>query len=379
MKLLFLSHTSDCSGGAQKCLLDLLKGIKQIYPDWQIFMVFPGAGDLVDACSSYLDGYTFLQMEWWLIGDEEHITLRKKVSYVCNLLKYSMKLVSYLKLIKPDYGITNTIVLPHLALSCKLLGVKHCWFIHEMPDLTWQNITPIFKYRFIYKVVDRFSDKILVTSECVKCHYRNLVANDKVSVINQAVDLPLMPDMNYAQKVRKRYTILLVGAFDSNKGQLELLQAVKKIIVEGRDIFCYLVGPDTGLMSVCQDFVKDNRLDGNVEIVPYVKEISSYYFKVDALLVCSAFETFGRVAVEAQMCGLPVILSNVGANPERIEDGKNGLLYQKNNIMDLVAKIEMLRDDITRNVFIENIDLDAVRKKYSTVRFASHFSRLLSE
>lgn len=63
------------------------------------------------------------------------------------------------------------------------------------------------------------------------------------------------------------------------------------------------------------------------------------------MLVCSTFETFGRVAVEAQKCGLPLILSDVGANPERIEDGVNGLLYQKGNIAELAEKIEILRDE----------------------------------
>lgn len=49
MKLVFLSHVSDCAGGAQRCLLDLLRGLKHIHPDWQLYMVLPGPGDLLDA------------------------------------------------------------------------------------------------------------------------------------------------------------------------------------------------------------------------------------------------------------------------------------------------------------------------------------------
>ena len=56
MKLVFLSHVSDCAGGAQRCLLDLLRGLKHIHPDWQLYMVLPGPGDLLDACSPYMDG-----------------------------------------------------------------------------------------------------------------------------------------------------------------------------------------------------------------------------------------------------------------------------------------------------------------------------------
>lgn len=373
MKLIFLSHLSDCSGGAQRCLLDLLKGIKFRFPDWQVYIVFPCQGDLIDACSPYIDGYMLLRMEWWLY-ERNDMPLRRRLH---RLWKSSMKLVSYLRKIKPDYGITNTIVLPHLALACRILGVKHSWFIHEIPNLTWLNFTPLFNYRFLFRIIDRLSVKILVTSECVKYHYQKVVTRSKVRVINQAVELSLEPGIGMYKDVGMKFSILLVGAFDSNKGQMELLQAVKRIVDAKRYIFCYLVGPDAGFMSQCQDYVRYNGLDENVKIVPYTKQIASYYALADVVLVCSGFETFGRVAVEAQKCGLPVILSDVGANPERIEDGVNGLLYQKGNVADLVEKIEWLRDEKVRRSYSDHIDSVMLKEKYSIESFASSFCTLL--
>lgn len=155
MKLVFLSHVSDCAGGAQRCLLDLLRGLKHIHPDWQLYMVLPGPGDLLDACSPYIDGYRFLQMEWWLVGKDMDIGTREKLSYIRKLSKYSIKLTRYLRRIKPDYGMTNTVVFPHLAISCKMLGIKHCWFIHEIPDVTWLNLNPVFEFRFIFRAIDK--------------------------------------------------------------------------------------------------------------------------------------------------------------------------------------------------------------------------------
>lgn len=160
----------------------------------------------------------------------------------------------------------------------------------------------------------------------------------KISSITQAVELPMTVGVDVKCDRHTRYTILLVGAFDSNKGQMELLQAVKRIVAEGKDILCYLVGPDVGFMPKCQKYIQDNGLDNNVKIVSYTQQVVSYYALADVVLVCSTFETFGRVAVEAQKCGLPLILSDVGANPERIEDGVNGLLYQKGNIAELAER-----------------------------------------
>lgn len=377
MKLVFLSHESNCTGGAQKCLLDLLKGIKYNHPEWQIYMVFPGQGDLIDACSDYINGYKILRMRWWLIGESERITMCDKLVYIRRLFKYSIKLVRYLKQIKPDYGITNTIVLPHLAVACKLLKIRHCWFIHEIPSATWTNNRFIFKSQSIFKLINKLSAKVLVTSEYAKLYYQNAMTSDKVHSITQAVELQPVSGINKNRNLHDWYTLLLMGAFDSNKGQMELLQAVRNIVDKGKDIYCYLVGPDYGFMSICEDYVKNNKLTGHVKIVPFVKLVYPYYYLADVLMVCSTLETFGRVAVEGQKCGLPVILSDVGANPERIENGVNGLLYQKGNIEDLVEKIERLRDATVRKRFSANIDFTMLENKYSIDNFTSTFSKLL--
>lgn len=78
----------------------------------------------------------------------------------------------------------------------------------------------------------------------------------KISSITQAVELPMTVGVDVKCDRHTRYTILLVGAFDSNKGQMELLQAVKRIVAEGKDILCYLVGPDVGFMPKCQNIFK---------------------------------------------------------------------------------------------------------------------------
>lgn len=114
-----------------------------------------------------------------------------------------------------------------------------------------------------------------------------------------------------------------------------------------------------------------------IKIVSYTQQVVSYYALADVVLVCSTFETFGRVAVEAQKCGLPLILSDVGANPERIEDGVNGLLYQKGNIAELAEKIEILRDENVRKMLSKNIDSIAIEEKYGIDNFASSFCTLL--
>jgi glycosyltransferase involved in cell wall biosynthesis len=50
------------------------------------------------------------------------------------------------------------------------------------------------------------------------------------------------------------------------------------------------------------------------------------------------YETFGRVAIEAFACGVPVLASRLGAMAEVVEDGATGLLFTPGDAEELAAK-----------------------------------------
>lgn len=56
-------------------------------------------------------------------------------------------------------------------------------------------------------------------------------------------------------------------------------------------------------------------------------------------------ESFSRSVVESMAYGIPPIVSAVGGNPELVEDGVSGLVFQQGNARDLAEKILLLRDD----------------------------------
>lgn len=372
MKLIFLTHDSYLNGGAQKCLFELLRGIKETHPSCQIYMIFPNKGDMIEQCLPYINGYKIIRSSWWITPNRER-NRKLNGTTIKKLIKESIQTALYCCKIRPNYAITNTIVAPTLAIACKLVHIKHLWFIHEIPN-TWNNYSFILRTPTILNIVNKLSHKILVTSHYAKEFYSQSIPEKKLQVINQAVKLE--PVTNPTRENKKRYTLALIGSFDSNKGQMELLQAVNQIIASNKEIYCYLVGNDCGLMEECKEYVIQNKLTPFVSVIPFSNQVEQYYALSDVLVVCSTLETFGRVAVEAQKGGLPVILSNVGANPERIKSNINGLLYEKGDIDDLINKIEILRDNDTRAKFSQNIDLTEL-EKYSSTNFANEFMEAL--
>lgn len=83
----------------------------------------------------------------------------------------------------------------------------------------------------------------------------------------------------------------------------------------------------------------------NIEIVENQKDMRPVYAETKVLLVPSQFiETFGRVIIEAQINGIPVVASDVGGIPFTV--GKGGILVNpKDNVSGYVSALESLMQD----------------------------------
>lgn len=70
---------------------------------------------------------------------------------------------------------------------------------------------------------------------------------------------------------------------------------------------------------------------------------------VDAVVIPSlVWESYSIVAREAMACGIPVIASRLGALPEAIRHGENGLLFEPGSPLDLAGNLKLIAEDRTR-------------------------------
>jgi glycosyltransferase involved in cell wall biosynthesis len=106
----------------------------------------------------------------------------------------------------------------------------------------------------------------------------------------------------------------------------------------------------------------------NIEWVGYADEKvrGELMKKARALLSPTLYvEPFGGVAVEAQICGTPVIASRWGAFTENVEDGKTGFLTSDySEIKEAVKKIDTLDKKYIRDRAIRLYSTESVAKQY---------------
>ena len=71
-------------------------------------------------------------------------------------------------------------------------------------------------------------------------------------------------------------------------------------------------------------------------------ELAAAYASADIFVFPSTTDTFGNVILEAQACGLPVVVSDSGGPKELVQDTANGLITKSHDEEDFARAIRAL-------------------------------------
>ena len=103
-----------------------------------------------------------------------------------------------------------------------------------------------------------------------------------------------------------------------------------------------ILGSDQGrnvYSKKLKSLVDRYNLSKKITFISHCESMPLAYFLSDVVVSSSIRpEAFGRVAVEAQAMGKPIIASNIGGSNETILNGKTGFLYKFNDPREL-AKV----------------------------------------
>ena len=188
---------------------------------------------------------------------------------------------------------------------------------------------------------------------------------------------------------RGKKIILMPGRLTEWKGQELFVESINLVNKElGHEAFyAVILGSDQGrkiYKKKLMRLVEQYRLTGQVRFVDACKKMPIAY-KISNIIISSSIEpeAFGRVAVEAQSMGKPVIASNIGGSNETIIDNKTGFLFQSGKAESLSKKIiEVLQLDETTLKSMGNEGRKNVIKKFNIEKMCfstySEYKKLIS-
>jgi glycosyltransferase involved in cell wall biosynthesis len=139
--------------------------------------------------------------------------------------------------------------------------------------------------------------------------------------------------------------LLFCGSWDPVKGVDYLVRALALLAAEGDAPRLTVLGPGLPEGAVLAAFPPEAR--PRVTVVPRVSEdeVMRHYREHDALVMCSTYEGFGMVVVEAMSQRLPVVATPVGCAPLLVRDGDTGLLVPPRDPAALAAALRRLLGD----------------------------------
>jgi len=221
------------------------------------------------------------------------------------------------------------------------------------PRPSWQNKILL----WAEKITAPLKDKIIVNCESdrqLAIKYK-ICSTEKIIKIYNGIDpedldfLPKEEAINYLNskvkmqnaklQVKTQNLIGCVANFYKTKGLPYLIEAAhllnSKFKIQNSK---FLIIGDGKQRSLLEALIKKYNLENTVFLLGQIPDAYKYLKAFDIFVLPSLKEGFPWIILEAMAAEIPIIATNVGAIPEIIENGKEGILIEPKNSQILAEK-----------------------------------------
>ncbi len=163
--------------------------------------------------------------------------------------------------------------------------------------------------------------------------------------------------------------VMLPGRLTRWKGHHILIEAIAKL--NRKDIFCVLIGSDQGRTEYRQELeatIKEKNLEGQIRIIDHCDDMPAAYMLSTVVVSASTDpEGFGRIPIEAQAMGRPIVATDHGGAQETVIPNETGWLVPPN---DSSAMANAIQEALSLNP-----DQRAVLATQAMAHIAKNFTR----
>lgn len=177
----------------------------------------------------------------------------------------------------------------------------------------------------------RGADAFVGISRYVTRYWAGLgLPKERIRIVYDGVQMP-EPRNVACSGSGKTIRLLFLGGYVEAKGTRDAVEAVALLekMRPGRVTLDVYGGGSSEFRNELDRFVQSEELAGAVRFHDETEDVWAVIPSFDIGLACSVDEGFGRTVVEFQACGVPPVVSDSGAFPELVQDGANGLVYEK--------------------------------------------------
>lgn len=308
--------------------------------------------------------------------------IEEKTNIIClsvkgKLWKEFYKIVKAIISTRPNIcilGFHQLVFMSLLSPILNLYGIRLIIRDTIIPSLYHKNTN--WTKRILLKICYKNFYSIIVQSQDMR---DDLVKNwgvslQKTILINNPVDTKKLSNMTYTcpkeMQDKEQFIFVAAGRLSYQKGYDIIINRISEM----KDVpfKLYILGSGE-LEDELRDLIISKNVNDTVFLVGYRKDVASYLYHADALLLSSRYEGFPNIVLEALSLGKPVLANNCpGGINEIIINGNNGWIC---NFEDAISFNKGLKhfistqfnSDVIKQITADRFDINIIMERYAEV------------
>ncbi len=233
------------------------------------------------------------------------------------------------------------------------------------------------------------ADRVFAVSDSLRAYYAQQlwIGKNRMRVIPNGVDTKrFRPQEDVRHAARQKLgvgpdTLVIgtLGRLDPIKDHRTLFQAADLLLTFGVPVQLVVVGDGAERKALEADMKTRNLLATQTVFVGETTDTVSQLNSFDVFVLPSLAEGMSNALLEAMSVGVPCVATRVGGNPELVEEGSSGLLFEPGDATRLAAHLKSLalnpqyRHDLGGNA------RRRAEERFSLHRMLSNYTQLYEE
>lgn len=250
------------------------------------------------------------------------------------------------------------------TLAGRLLNRNVIWTDHADLKYIYQNHAVLYKNpvgKLVY-AMSRFAEYVTIESNSEK----KLIEQSLGKLLPQnyvVIHIGVVDAHKPVKRNNKKVVFVSTSRLVKAKGIGELIEAFKLMDDANAVLRLCGDGPDAAHFKALAEGVQ------NIEFLGHVNNVANALETSDVFVHPTYREGFGLSLVEAEMCSLPIIASNIDSIPEIVQDGVSGILVKPRDTEDLAkAMAELMTKPkqrvrmgmAGRQIYLNNFQFDKI-------------------
>jgi|APSaa5957512535_1039671.scaffolds.fasta_scaffold05081_2 glycosyltransferase involved in cell wall biosynthesis len=276
-------------------------------------------------------------------------------------------------------------------LAAFFLGIDNR--VHTFTGQVWANKSGLWYYLLksvdllIVKIstdilVDSYSQRSFLMSENVVSHDNSRVLlNGSISGVN---DKRFTTSLEIYQSFRESHNlesdikiILFIGRLTQDKGVIDLLHAFNSIAGELKKCHLFLVGPDED--NIVKNYVTNQEYQSRIMYFNYTNK-PEYFMQIsDILCLPSSREGFGNVVLEAALCGIPAVVSDIYGLRDVVEKDVTASIFSTGDVDGLSSALIDLVNNQSKRLKMGKDAHDRANRLFSGKAINDELTRFYQE